>query len=281
MFRRILVPLDGSDLSDGILIPLGRLVSSQGAGTLDLQEVVEGPASQGLAVDEKSNAARLHLSRLKSRLAKEGISATVLVDRGDPVQRILSRIRLVNPDLVAMATHGRSGLSRLVRGSVAEEILRHCSRPLLLVNPTGIAGAAPDGTFARILVPLDGSRHADAILPVVRRLAVQCDAKVILLCVEPDPKNAAASGVVTDRMTRALDPQRKFFAAGELDVSVEVAFGDPAQQILEVANKLRVHLVAMCTHGHSGFQRLRFGSVAESVLRECVCPLLVQRDETQ
>lgn len=278
MFEQILVPLDGSTLSDGILQPLSRLVASQGGGTLHLQQVVEGAASTGRQTDAASNRVRAHLTAIKAGLQREGVSANIIVDRGSAAERILSRVGMMRTDLVAMATHGRSGVSRLVHGSVAEAVLRHCSVPLLLVNPHGLSVVPEKTPFRHLLVPLDGSPEADEILPLVEQIAPTLDAEVVLQFVKESwGVGTARHAAAREQVALALKDQRRRLEEAGLRVSVRADFGPPAAQILEAAQGLHSDLVAMTTHGREGVFRLRFGSVAETVLRNSPCPVLLHR----
>ena len=142
--------------------------------------------------------------------------------------------------------------------------------------------------YERILVPLDGSEGAEAILPFAEQVAGPLDAEVVLLRVlEPaSPVELVASaGVVTpDTFTlRDMDAKRylseveRRLAKKGVRVRTRVAFGLPADEILAAAKATSADLIAMATHGRSGFGRALFGSVAESVLRASPAPVLLIR----
>ncbi len=165
--------------------------------------------------------------------------------------------------------------------------------------------------FEKVLVPLDGSELAEAVLPYVEDLGKRCAAEVILLQVVATPPNRAtavyqppkgdmpmpplpeSAGDVTvaqhpiyreqemaslraeaeQSLTRAKE---RLHRAG-LKTRVEVLFGRPAERIVEYAMREKVDLIAMATHGRSGFSRWAFGSVAEKVLRATTLPILLIR----
>lgn len=282
MFPKILVPLDGSELSERVLFPLRRLMRVDG-GVVTLLRIMESKTGE---LDRAPAAAQGYLVELCQRLNKEhDVDARPVVEHGDPAERILSCAASIKPDLVAMATHGRSGLSRLVRGSVAEKVLRECEAPLLLCNPNGLGPTSAEAPFRRILVPLDGSDLADAVLPLVMRIASVFHPEVILLRID----DLAALDGPGDRLRRTWEVERSLGGheealkeAGTRKVTILTASArNPAERILETATRLKVDLLAMSTHGRSGLERLRFGSVAEQVLRSCPCPTLVQRRVTE
>jgi nucleotide-binding universal stress UspA family protein len=146
--------------------------------------------------------------------------------------------------------------------------------------------------YERMLVPLDGSEPAEAILPFVEQVAGPLDAEVVLLrVIEPiSPADALASaGVVTpstlaDRETdakRYLSQVERRLSKKRLRLGTRVGFGPPAEEILAAAKAAGADLIAMATHGRSGLGRALFGSVAEAVLRASPVPVLLIRTTTQ
>ncbi len=145
--RRMLIPLDGSALAEQIIEPaarLGNLLQSD----YTLLHVVEplimfGPApfTAGTDLDpegtqEQVEDARAHLEQVAEPLRALGVNVQVLVKIAEhPAKAILNVALEHNIDLIAMATHGRSGLSRLVVGSVADKVLRGTELPMLLYRP--------------------------------------------------------------------------------------------------------------------------------------------------
>ena len=142
--RKILVPLDGSPLAEGILPFLKKI-----AGPLDLDvtllrvlvpvppEVVEGTRHVIVEDVEKRTAeARAYLAPIAAALEETGVHVTTEVRRGEPVDEILAGAKAAGADLIAMTTHGRSGLSRLLFGSVAEVVLRQTEIPVFMMRLT-------------------------------------------------------------------------------------------------------------------------------------------------
>jgi len=273
---RILVPTDGSPLSDRILRPLGPLLEAA-AQEVVLMQVIRAEADDA-AREVEALAARAHLEEVADRLPEaRRDAARYVLSEGDPAEEILARVREVRPDLVAMATHGRTGLTRLVRGSVAERVLRSCPAPLLLANPQAL-DAVP--AFRRLLVPLDGSAAADRVLPLVARFAGAFGAEVTLLRVRPLPPPLPTAqdqveGWSEARVRESLAPRARRLEAAGARVRVAVRTGYPAEEVLAAADE--ADLVAMSTHGRAGVARWWFGSLAEQVLRACARPLLVLR----
>ncbi len=137
MYQRILVPLDGSTLAEGMLPHAQALAQSLGAELVPLRvaftHVFPGydpTQAQVIAVQEAED----YVSGLAKRLQAEGVRAEARVRYGDPVEEIPDHRTWDHLDLIAMTTHGRTGLTRVVMGSVAEHVLRRTSVPMLLLR---------------------------------------------------------------------------------------------------------------------------------------------------
>lgn len=276
MFRRALLPLDGSAFSDRI-VRFALALLDDGASLQLLQ----------VAVDEgRLDEARAHLDRVRATLEPAALTVTTEVARGDPAQVILAAAERLEPDVIIMATHGRSGPARWFRGSVAEQVARHAAAPALIANP-GALERTPALRPRRILVPIDGSPEALATLPQVERLARASGAEVLLLTVgEPLPPLAASGGaaILPAPVTPSLEaletileaPLRALRQVG-LRARALVAWGPVATELLVVAEREEVDLLVLTTHARSGLERWVLGSTTEEVLRHGRRPALVLR----
>ena len=140
MFRRILVPLDGSALAEAVLPRVTELAKSLGAEVL-LLRVAIAHVFPGVDPTEEEvrvvRGAEEYVEAMAGKLAEKGIPVRAAVRYGKPAAEIIEHIAANEVDLVAMSTHGRSGLSRLVMGSVAEEVVRNAEVPVLLWRASG------------------------------------------------------------------------------------------------------------------------------------------------
>ncbi|MGE0711901.1 MAG: universal stress protein [Planctomycetota bacterium] len=270
MFKKTLIPLDGSETAELVLQPVARLIGRQDVGVTSLLRVC-GPGEEAAAED--------YLKAVRKRLMERSIPASVTVTTGDPAEQIVARASDEGHDLIAMASHGHGGITRWVRGSVAERVLRSSPVPLLLCTPRTLTPGS-DVCFRRILVPHDGSELADEVLPLVQEVARLYGSRVVVLRVEPlalpDPEGRILAR--SEREVRAaLEASLDRWSKAGLDLELRGELGDPAQRVLETVEALGIDLVALSTHGRSGWSRWWFGSVAEAVLRRCHAPLLVHR----
>jgi nucleotide-binding universal stress UspA family protein len=141
MYQRIMVPLDGSELAQQALTHALELCRAFGA-TLVLLHVRD--AHQGSA-----EASRRYLEFTRRAYAKSGVAIELATREGPVAEAIIHAADKERIDLIAMATHGRSGLQRVVYGSVAEQILRSSTKPVLLVRVAGETAEQPTTTPQR------------------------------------------------------------------------------------------------------------------------------------
>jgi nucleotide-binding universal stress UspA family protein len=255
--RRILTPLDGSPRGDQILTFIDRLLPESRVRELVLLRV--------LADLPTSEVARGHLDRIAHGLREGGLTATTLLTLADdPAAEIVKLAGLIRPWLTALSTHG-AGEGRSVRGSIAAGVIPACPGPLLLVGRQALP-IDPGPGCARILVALDGSRCAEAVLPIVGELARPSGAEVVLLTVG-EPGRSAPTHLEVARA--------KLEEAGVDRVRVLQAGGDVADALLVATRREAADLLAMGARGATGGPGL--GSVARSVAQRCDCPLLLAR----
>jgi nucleotide-binding universal stress UspA family protein len=270
LLDKVLIPLDGSFLAAAILKQLSRLLRRPETAVrfvtvLNETAIQEARAQGGDAFGPALKQLEREMEALDPR---DGVSWDAYV--GDPAARIVQDAVEENVTLIALATHGRTGIERLVRGSVAEQILRTSPVPVIVSN---LRGLLSEVEIRRILVPLDGSATSAIVLANAAELARLYGAEIILFYVVDSP-------IHPDRPISAVETP-DFVAWREslrgLRVLTLSATGSPAEEILRAAERERVDLIALTTHGRSGLSRLAFGSVAEQVVRQSPVPLLVQR----
>ena len=280
MFRRLLIPLDGSPESEDIL-PEAARVAAQGS-ELFLVHVCPVLPPPVVSVHESlgiPQAAFAYLEGVAGRLRHRKVR--LVVRQGDPAEEIAQAALELGVDLMAMSTHGRGGLRRVLLGSVAEEVARRVTLPSLLARP----GCPRPGFELRdSLVPLDGSERSSRILDDVLPLAVEHRALVRLLhVIVPVIVAVPPAGVYTMAPAELADPKpdlerlaRPLREAG-LKVRVHVTSGFAGPEILRMARESGSDLIAMATSGKKGMRRVFLGSVAEDVLQNTDRPLLLRR----
>lgn len=284
MLKKMLIPVDGSPLADQILSQVRRLLVRQDAELMLLRVLPpRPPAARQAEWEAEIDRAEAHLKTLASYWSGEGASVRTDFRTGAPADEIVKFAESYGPGLITMSTHGRTGISRWVRGSVTERVLERTSFPCLVINPAGLVKeqTRSDHRFRRLLVPLDGSDFSARILPLVRDFATVHQSEIILYycaILLPSPAHLEmARDFTAEEAAPLLEPHRKKLEQAGLKATIRTSMGYPPEEILDTAEREGVDLVAMTTHGRSGLSRWLYGSVAEKVLRHCRTPVLVHR----
>jgi nucleotide-binding universal stress UspA family protein len=203
------------------------------------------------------------------------------VESAAPAEKIVSYSEDEDIDLVAMGTHGRRGVDRMLFGSVTEEVVRKAPCPTLTVR-TG-ADVAPSQAVRRILVPIDFSDASDTAVQHAKEIALTYGAEIDLLHVVEEPfyppaYEVSASHFPTEDVVESAEAQLGDIAREEIGyehVMVEATSGRPYRSILDYIDENDVDLTVIATHGRTGVDRLLLGSVAERVLRQSPEPVFV------
>ena len=300
MENRILVPLDGSRLSEqslpyamtlGQKLPAELVLFSAVSIPSDVREVLEkaGLGPEPL-FEELEIQAGEYLEALAHLLSKAELSFSHVVLRSRAAEAIVEYADQMDIQLIVMASHGLAGLKRWTHGSVAEKVLQSAPVPVLLVRAKeGITGALPEAhPCRRVLVPLDGSKLAEEVLPTIIPIAAALGCEVTLFRVLV----VDTAGPFTGRWYL---PQNSSFEAADHDAqsylgrlashlkeqgvqaSTATQLGPVAKSIIDYAEGHDVDLIAMCTHGRTGIARWALGSVADRVLRAGDKPILLVR----
>jgi len=292
MYAKILVPLDGSPLAETVL-PYARSLARALKMPVELLQVIEADVMRAFAeygrsveiIEAVKKASLEYLEAVAGSFpdrsavgcsAEIGSTAEVIIDRAISIPRIL----------IAMATHGRSGISRWLLGSVAEKVLRGAKSHLLLVRPRD-GETTSVAALKVVLVPLDGSRLAEKALPHAVALAKEMSLEVVLLRAY-DVMEAAyiregyrfdldlrREKIKKDAEDYLEENVRELQKEGLPRVSCLLLEGDAAAEIISQARKVPDNLVMMCTHGRSGLGRWMLGSVTDRVVRHSGDPVLV------
>lgn len=201
-----------------------------------------------------------------------------------PADGVLGYAADVGADLVVVGTHGRSGLGHLILGSVAAETLRRSSVPVLVVPDQ--AERTEPGPGRPVLLGVDFSEHTRSALAAALVLAKTFSAPLGVAHVRDAPPDT----LVDAHARRPLSPPSGLASRAEAHdalgallegvgvgphVEVHVVPGRPVDELVGLARRTSAGLLIVGTHGRSGRDRLRLGSVAEGLARRSPCPVLV------
>jgi nucleotide-binding universal stress UspA family protein len=311
----IVVPLDGSELAAQVMphvrtlaplldahVHLLRVVPATPPGDSEswaqvLISVYGAPESEAArrdhhndVMEELHQQAQAYLDTQAQMLRSAGIEVTSEVRTGSPAETIVEVAAAHMPGaLIAMATHGYSGLRRWALGSVADKVIHATDAPVLLVRGQAQPVVQPP---RRILTPLDGSGLSRQALPLASEIARAARAELILLRAvvpmieayigapvlgRPLVENSETLNALYEYALDELKAEAASLRAEAPRVLTRAIIGYPAEVIIDEAREMDVDLIVMATHGYSGLRRWALGSVADKVLHATTTPLILVR----
>jgi nucleotide-binding universal stress UspA family protein len=291
MYSNILIPLDGSKLAEAVL-PYARALAQDLKIPVDLLYVNDPNQPTACAPFMASE----YLKSIAESFGGAG-AVRYVIEAGHTAATIIE-VAAAEPEiLIAMATHGYSGAKRWLLGSVAEKVLRAAVNHVLLVRP---ANGAPSGAakLTTVLVPLDGSKLAEKVLPTISELALRLTLQVVLIRVTRRIYSAPPEGFLpvfganapnlkklweeanaeaNDYLIEKANQLRQQGLTQVAPIVLESGADGAAAAIIDLVKTTPDNFVAMCTHGESGIANWLVGSVTERVVRHTTGPVLVIR----
>lgn len=289
----ILVPLDGSETAEGAL-PYAAALAEKLHTHLVLLTVWEGADTDlastfpSLSLDV-SQAAQEHftqyLEQLKAKLP-DADRVRVIVKPGDAHEQIASTASEIGARVIAMATHGRSGIGRWLYGSTAGRLLRDAPAPILAVGPHLLEEQRPRAAYGKIMVPLDGSPMSEAAIAPAVTIARAAGASISLVravrwAVQAYPYTLPDAYVpqLDDELEKGAKAylRRLQESVGEgVKSEAFVVRGALADGLLDVVQQQHIDLVVMTTHARTGIVRAALGSIADRMLQGGAPVLLIR-----
>jgi len=275
-FPKILVCTDGSPDSEGAITAALNLAKTTGS-TVFLLEVLfylagyELQAPDTLAppmvnmelMEAQETATRERLEARKAMAAGEGVTLEPRVRTGSSAyEGILEEVGESRPDLIIMGRHGYTGLTRLLMGSVTARVIGHSPCDVLVV-PRDVPLS-----FKRILAASDGSPFSEAAWTAALSLAKTMGSDLIGVSVAASDRDIPAATKVVRTLEESASQQG-------ITLDTMIPMGRPEEGIVKAADFKGASLIIVGSHGRTGLKRLLMGSVAERVIGDAKCPVLV------
>lgn len=296
-FKNVVLTTDLSANADAA-IPLAAALAKRNNGTIHLFHAFEETSTdallEGVVIGSIAWLNAIHRQRekdvkeLSSAIAlKYGVNTDYAIGRGNPAVEVTKFAERCKADLIVTSTHGWTGLTHLVLGSVAERVLRLSRVPVLTIKPGGISFDSKS-KLKTVLMPTDFSENANAAKPYAVALAQKDGAKLTLVHVIDDsvyyttlePGLYLADSKQWIEALRADAEKKLSDTAGSITANSGVkceiiqASGLAADRICQIAKDRKADLIVISTHGYTGLSHLVFGSVAEKVVRMSPIPVL-------
>jgi nucleotide-binding universal stress UspA family protein len=285
--EKLLLSTDGSEFSEGAIreaIQLAKICSSKliVLSIIETNQEFEVLAPQ--IVEKEEEQTRDRLEQVKSKAAKEGVECEIVARHSEsPFQAIVEEAEKNKADMIIMGRRGRTGLRRLLMGSVTAKVIGHAPCDVLVVP------RAAEIRYQKIMVATDGSKYSVAAAAEAVGIAKRCKASLYVVSVVPS-ETASPFDIVHSEMQHEMIAQNEFrqgeknvndllVIAKQEGVKAEglIVEGRPYEAIVENAREKGVDLIVMGSHGRTGLERLLMGSVTERVVGHADCSVLIAK----
>lgn len=298
MINHILVPLDGSALAECVL-PHVLAIAPVTQARVTLIHVLEHPENRNgnspidpMGWHMQKQEVQTYLEQTAERLKQAGLDTSHVLLEGKSAESIIDYARANDVDLIALSTHGRTGLSGWNVSSVVQKVLLRAYRSILLARAYG--PPPTDGIqYKRIFVGTDGSARAEFMLPVAIGLAERHKSELVIGTVierpaliqrmPPSEKDTKLSKQLAERNQKVVvhyhEQVSTQLSLKGLEVKSAVAVADHAVSALhDMVDELKADLVILVAHGESGERRWPYGSIATSFIAHGSTPLMILQD---
>ena len=274
--RRILVPLDGSELGDRVIAHAVKIARACNAH-LFVVRVVEPSSSSAV----ERSLAEEHVDDVQRAVETQGARCEPRVLEGDPATQVSMLATVLDVDLILIASHGAGHRLECCLGGTAERIIQMADRSVLVVPVRAAVRERRD--IGSVLVPLDGSRRAECVLPLLRQIAAS---HVVLARIIREPELVAHPGRLDSELAIRLTARNYTFAEAYLhSIAVPGVVETRVRSASSIAYALRILtdqlspcLLVLAAHGRTGDLHGPYGSVALELMRTAAAPILVIQD---
>ena len=265
---KLLLATDGLRYSEGAIREALSLAKRCSCRLIALSVVIsnlEFEMTVPQVIENEEEKASEHLETIRKRAAKEGIICKTMTVHGEePYQEIIDAAINNKADMIIMGRHGRTGLVRLMMGSVTAKVISHAPCNVLVVPPDAKV------EWRNILVATDGSKYSNAAAHEAIGIAKRCGSSLVAL-------SAAASEAESASAKGNIKKVAELAAKEDIKVEGLTATGKPYDAIMEAAKQKHSDLIVVGSHGRTGIERLLMGSVAENIICHSAAAVLVVR----
>lgn len=298
MFEHILLPLDGSSLAERVL---PHAVSLAGAfnSRLTLLRVIYKSSDEEqnnivnpMAWQMRKSEAEAYLKSVQSRLTDVDIKSEIKIVEGNPPQQICDFAQNEAADLIILSSHGSSGVSAWNINSTVQKVLLRAYMPVMIIRAyKEDYGSLTGLQYERLLLPLDGSKRAECILPLAKSICREQNSKVFMTHIIEEP-NLPRQTPVSDEIIDLVDDLREinideakkylnqikdYFSPGNVETIIESS-KKPSIAMHNIIDREQIDLVILSAHGHSGESRWPYGKIALNFIVYGTTPIIILQD---
>lgn len=264
--EKLLIATDGSVYSESAIREAINLAKQCSSKLIAVSIVKTNPEFEDLVpqvIEKLEKEAIRHLESIKNRASKEKVDCEIIVHRSEePYQNIVDEAAKNQVNMIIVGTHGRTGLKRLMMGSVTAKVIGHATCNVLVVPVTAKVECK------NILIATDGSRYSDAAAIEAIGISKRCGSSLIVISVATSD----------EEIKSAEDNVKKVVELAEKEgIKTEglMIKDEPYKSIVEISKQRNADLIVVGSHGRTGLERLLMGSVTERVIGHAESAVLV------
>lgn len=265
---KLLLATDGSKFSDGAIreaLSLSKRCSSRLIAVSVIKTNLEFEVTMPQVIEKEEEEASKHLDAIKMRAAQEGIDCEISAPHSEePYRDIVDAAAKSRADVIIMGRHGRTGLPRLMMGSVTARVIGHSPCNVLVIPPDAKVECR------NILIATDGSGFSEAAAREAIGIAKKCESALIVVSVAWNDSEISA---VENNVRKIVDLAK----AEGVEAEGRTLIGKPYEAIVDTAKQRHTDLIIVGSHGRTGLKRLLMGSVTERVIGHTEAAVLVVR----
>jgi len=266
MLNRVLVATDGSDYSAGAIRTGVALARARSARLIGVSIALNNPEYSTLVPNLAEEAEKRARDALKSFVAEAGVGTEAVTrEAGDPSQGILDCAREHSADVIVIGRRGKRGIARMMVGDATAKVIGHADCAVL------VAPRASRLWERRVLLATDGSPHSEAAAGTAGHLAKQAGLPVTVVSVVTGSHSAARRQEAEQAVASKVERLKGMGVAAE----GKIVEGRPDEAIVKAAEDVGADLIVMGSHGRTGLAKVLLGSVAERVIGQAICPVLI------
>ncbi len=298
MFEHILLPLDGSSLAE-LVLPHAVALSEAFNSKLTLLRVIykdndeeQNNIVNPMAWQIKKSEAEAYLKSVHNHLAEVNVDSKIKIMEGKPAQQIIDFAQNEGVELIIMSSHGSSGVSAWNINSNVQKVLLRAFVPVMIIRAyQEQAGSLTGLKYQRLFLPLDGSKRAECILPMVKSICSAQDSKVFLTHIIEEPRLPRQTPV-SDEVKNIIEQLKDLnfkeaktylaqlkeqFEPDRVETIIESS-EKPSITMHNIIDREQIDLVMLSAHGYSGESRWPYGNIALSFIVYGTTPLIIMQD---
>lgn len=285
MYENIVVAFDGSDYSKAALLEASNWIKRHGGSAVLVHAVFFDEEEFGGITEQIEKrmtfGKRICYQANEDVFASLGIKLESIICEGNPPDAIVDIATAKKSDLIAIGTHGRKGIKRLLMGSVTSRVIASSPCDVLVVKkPCTVC----KGTYESMLVPFDGSAFSKKALSRACALAGSDGGAVTVLYVMPRyeemigfMRTESIEQSLRQEAQKIIDSAKGIAGAEGITVNAVIEDGSPSDSIINSAIDLKADLIIMGSYGWKGINKAIMGSTTERVIMDAPCPVLAVR----